>query len=157
MLNPIYHISIFVSLRSQAHPTSPQSCCAGVHKSPAICFRLEHNGSNGNLLYAVTSLHSLWRWAWKFKLTSKNDSAGENCKGFITCIELPVFFSDGFQASMLGKLWSIIFPNVWLTAQSRVGAALPCLFPGGTPRLIPLGSIVSLMMKGLTVISILIL
>lgn len=137
MLNPIHHISISVSLRTQAR-SAPEllHSGAGVDKSSAICFRLEHNGSNGNLLYAVKSLHSLWRWAWKFRLTLKNDSAGGNCKGFITCIELSVFFSDGCQASMLGKLWSIIFPNVWVTAHcpEQSGGYTALFIPWGNPK-----------------------
>lgn len=64
-----------------------------------MCFRV--NDNNGNLLYVVKSFHSLQRLAWKFGLSSKNESAGGNCKVFSTCIELAVFFSDSCQVAML--------------------------------------------------------
>lgn len=82
MLNPIYCISISVSLRilHNTPPTQELLCSgAGVRGSSAICFRVKEN--NGDLLYVVKSFHSLWRWAWKFGLNSKNEPAGENCIG----------------------------------------------------------------------------
>lgn len=82
MVNPIYCISISVSLRILPNtPPPPQELlCSGtgVHKSSAICFRVNEN--NGNLLCVVKSFHSLRRWARKFRLSSKNESAGENYK-----------------------------------------------------------------------------